>query len=84
MVSAMLHNPELVLRLLNEIRFPNSPEPIGAEQFVRKWLGHIEDFTGIHDRRVCIFGKIKNQCLAFKYHSQVFATYCCRLPSRRA
>ncbi|CBY39595.1 unnamed protein product [Oikopleura dioica] len=55
-VSAMLHNPELVLRLLNEIRFPNSPEPIGAEQFVRKWLGHIEDFTGIHDRRVCIFG----------------------------
>jgi hypothetical protein len=53
----MLHNPELVLRLLNEIRFPNSPEPIGAEQFVRKWLGHIEDFTGIHDRRVCIFGK---------------------------
>lgn len=55
-VAALLHNPDDVLNLLNEIRFPNSPEPIGADQFVRKWLGHIEDFTGIHDRRVCIFG----------------------------
>jgi len=42
--------------LLNEMRFPNSTEPIGCDQFVRKWLTHIEDFTGIHDRRVCIMG----------------------------
>merc|ERR1712142_788076 len=46
----------MVLTLLDQIRFPNSAEPIGADQFVRKWLSHIEDFTGIHDRRVCIMG----------------------------
>jgi len=49
-------NCEMVLTLLDQIRFPNSAEPIGADQFIRKWLSHIEDFTGIHDRRVCIMG----------------------------
>ena len=44
------------MNLLNQVRFPNSTEPIGSDQFVRKWLTHIEDFTGIHDRRICIMG----------------------------
>ena len=44
------------MNLLNQVRFPNSSEPIGSDQFVRKWLTHIEDFTGIHDRRICIMG----------------------------
>ena len=35
-----------MLQLLNEIRFPNTNEPIGADHFVRKWLNHIEDFSG--------------------------------------
>ena len=55
-IAGIIYNCEMVLTLLDQIRFPNSAEPIGADQFVRKWLSHIEDFTGIHDRRVCIMG----------------------------
>ena len=55
-IAGIIYNCEMVLNLLDQIRFPNSAEPIGADQFVRKWLSHIEDFTGIHDRRVCIMG----------------------------
>ena len=55
-IAGIIYNCEMVLTLLDQIRFPNSAEPIGADQFIRKWLSHIEDFTGIHDRRVCIMG----------------------------
>jgi len=55
-IAAIVTNADYVLQLLNEIRFPNTNEPIGADHFVRKWLNHIEDFSGIHDRRVCIMG----------------------------
>lgn len=55
-IAAIVTNADYVLQLLNEIRFPNTNEPIGADHFVRKWLSHIEDFSGIHDRRVCIMG----------------------------
>ena len=57
-VAGIMYNSNLMMMLLNELRFPNSSEPIGSDQFVRKWLNHIEDFTGIHDRRVCILGTI--------------------------
>ena len=56
MIAGLIYNCDMVLQLLNELRFPNSTEPIGADQFCRKWLSHIEDFSGIHDRRVCIMG----------------------------
>jgi len=55
-VAGIMYNSNLMMMLLNEVRFPNSSEPIGSDQFVRKWLTHIEDFTGIHDRRICIMG----------------------------
>lgn len=55
-IAGIIYNCDMVLSLLDQIRFPNSAEPIGADQFVRKWLSHIEDFSGIHDRRVCIMG----------------------------
>ena len=46
-IAAIVTNADYVLQLLNEIRFPNTNEPIGADHFVRKWLNHIEDFSGI-------------------------------------
>lgn len=45
-IAAIVTNADFVLQLLNEIRFPNTNEPIGADHFVRKWLNHIEDFSG--------------------------------------
>ena len=55
-IAGIIYNTDNVLQLLNEIRFPNSSEPIGADHFIQNWLRHVEDFTGIHDRRVCIMG----------------------------
>lgn len=54
-IAALYYSPNLLLHTLENIRFPNSPEPITA-QFINQWMNDTEFFMGLHDRKMCIIG----------------------------
>jgi len=54
-IAALYYSPPLLFQTLDSIRLPNSPNSVG-EQFFKQWFSDIENFLGIHDRKMCIIG----------------------------
>uniref|UniRef100_A0A3Q2P367 Importin 7 n=1 Tax=Fundulus heteroclitus TaxID=8078 RepID=A0A3Q2P367_FUNHE len=54
-IAALYYSPPLLLNTLENLRFPNSTEPI-TNHFITQWLKDVDCFLGLHDRKMCILG----------------------------
>ncbi|KAG8438463.1 hypothetical protein GDO86_004870 [Hymenochirus boettgeri] len=54
-IACLYYNPALLLNTLEQIRFPQSLEPI-TTQFVNQWVNDTDCFLGLHDRKMCVIG----------------------------
>ncbi|XP_072278431.1 importin-7 isoform X1 [Pyxicephalus adspersus] len=54
-IAALYYSPPLLLNTLENLRFPNTVEPL-TNHFVKQWLNDVDCFLGLHDRKICVLG----------------------------
>ncbi|KAK8769712.1 hypothetical protein V5799_013823 [Amblyomma americanum] len=54
-IAGLYYNPALLFETLSKIQRPNSQDNL-LDHFVKTWLGNIEYFMGLHDRKMCVLG----------------------------
>ncbi|XP_075546837.1 importin-7 msk [Dermacentor variabilis] len=54
-IAALYYNPVLLFETLSKIQRPDTQENL-LDHFVKMWLGNIEYFMGLHDRKMCVLG----------------------------
>lgn len=54
-IAALYYNPALLFDTLGKIQRADSQENL-LDHFVKMWLGNIEYFMGLHDRKMCVLG----------------------------
>ncbi|KAG9468007.1 hypothetical protein GDO78_013890 [Eleutherodactylus coqui] len=54
-IAALYYSPPLLLNTLENLRFPNTVEPV-TNHFIKQWLNDVDCFLGLHDRKICVLG----------------------------
>ncbi|KAM7292825.1 importin-7 [Ixodes scapularis] len=54
-IAALYYNPVLLFETLGKIQRADTSEHL-VDHFVKMWLGNIEYFLGLHDRKMCVLG----------------------------
>ncbi|XP_068117032.1 LOW QUALITY PROTEIN: importin-7 [Hyperolius riggenbachi] len=54
-IAALYYSPLLLLNTLENLRFPNTVEPV-TSHFIKQWLNDVDCFLGLHDRKICVLG----------------------------
>ncbi|CAN7998754.1 unnamed protein product [Ixodes hexagonus] len=54
-IAALYYNPHLLFETLGKIQRVDTSENL-VDHFVKMWLGNIEFFLGLHDRKMCVLG----------------------------
>ncbi|KAM5138812.1 importin-7 [Mantella aurantiaca] len=54
-IAALYYSPPLLLNTLENLRFPNTVEPL-TNHFIKQWLNDVDCFLGLHDRKICVLG----------------------------
>lgn len=54
-IAALYYNPTLLFETLGKIQRTDTSEHL-VDHFVKMWLGNIEYFMGLHDRKMCVLG----------------------------
>lgn len=57
LIAAFYYNPILLLNILAEMQPIDSNQPLFTH-FVKRWLSDIDNFKGLHDRKICVLGLI--------------------------
>jgi len=71
-ISALYYNPELTIRTIESVPLAAGEEPL-ISRFLALWFSQIEDFTGLHNRKLGIFTLcklVKQPYAAFPPHLQ--------------
>ena len=56
-IAALWYNPQLLLRVLQELQPPNSTLPL-VNHFFKQWMDDLPCFQGLHDRKMCVLGLV--------------------------
>ncbi|XP_065333420.1 importin-7 [Cloeon dipterum] len=55
-IAALYYNPELLFRILNEVKLPQAPNDSVTAHFINQWLADTDCFLGLHDRKLSVLG----------------------------
>ncbi|XP_059474661.1 importin-7 isoform X2 [Neocloeon triangulifer] len=55
-IAALYYNPELLFRILNDVKLPQAPNDSVTSHFINQWLLDTDCFLGLHDRKLSVLG----------------------------